>query len=190
MHRLLMNPSIGMEVDHINGDKLDNRKANLRICSHAENRRNVKKQMDCTSEYKGVFWCSRLAKWSTRITVNGKEIHLGNYQSEVVAALHYDMASRILHGVFGCGNFDDETFAALWDEYGAIIMNPKKCPGTSRYVGVAYEHYRGGWVSFFAYKGKRHWVGCFATEEEAHDAYVKARGDFFSALSVEAKGTT
>ena len=74
LHRVLMGMcnDIELSVDHINGDPLDNRKDNLRICTHAENMRNVRMHRDNSSGYKGVSFHPQTGKWRSRIMVNGK----------------------------------------------------------------------------------------------------------------------
>jgi hypothetical protein len=69
--------SNGLEVDHINMDGLDNRRANLRICTHQENNLNKKISRNNTSGYKGVSWDKWHKKWRSYISVNGKMIRLG-----------------------------------------------------------------------------------------------------------------
>lgn len=66
MHRLLMRPKQGMVVDHINMDKLDNRRANLRCCHHSNNAFNKKKRKD-ERPFKGVFWDKRVKRWMAQV---------------------------------------------------------------------------------------------------------------------------
>jgi len=73
-HRLITNAPDGMDVDHINHDKLDNTDDNLRICTHKENRRNPKKQY-------GVNFSKQLKKWRARINIDDKDISLGCFES-------------------------------------------------------------------------------------------------------------
>lgn len=93
MHREIMNAPLGMDVDHINGDRLDNRKSNLRVCTHAENRRNTKTPTTNKSGYKGVSWCIRDNKWIAFITLNGKSKNLGRYIDIMDAARAYNNAA-------------------------------------------------------------------------------------------------
>lgn len=81
LHRLIMNCPKSMEVDHINNNPLDNRKTNLRICTHKENLKNMSLSKRNTSGYKGVSWYKRYNKWKVRIVYNGKDIHLGYYDT-------------------------------------------------------------------------------------------------------------
>jgi len=76
MHRMLLGSPKGKLVDHKNGDTLDNRKCNLRLCSHAQNARNSKKRKG-SSRFKGVNWNPRDEKWQARIQLNGRTRSLG-----------------------------------------------------------------------------------------------------------------
>lgn len=86
LHRIIMDAPANMDVDHINHNQLDNRKANLRICTHAENGRNLKTKKNNTSGTPGVIWDKSRQKWAARIKVNYKELYLGrfNLKSEAV----------------------------------------------------------------------------------------------------------
>ena len=103
MHRVIMNTPDEMETDHINGDKLDNRKENLRICTHAENQMNVGKQKNNTSGYKGVLKSG--SKWNSVIMLNGKSIYLGRSEDKVYLAKLYDEAAKKYYGEFAFLNF-------------------------------------------------------------------------------------
>lgn len=92
LHRELMNAPDGYEVDHINGDTLDNRKSNLRICSHAENVRNQKSRGG-KSIYRGVTKHIN-GYWRSRITVNYRRIHLGLFKTEYEAHLACEKARK------------------------------------------------------------------------------------------------
>ncbi len=106
MHVYLMRPPKGMLVDHINGDKLDNRRENLRIATDAENSRNVVKREGHTSSYKGVAWDAARKKWKAQIkTPDGKQRTLGRFSSEEEAAKKYDEAASLYFGEFAFLNF-------------------------------------------------------------------------------------
>ena len=77
LHRLIMKPKNGLLVDHINRDKLDNRRNNLRLCTHKENIRNGKVRSTNTTGHKGVHLDKRTNNWIARICVDYKSIHLG-----------------------------------------------------------------------------------------------------------------
>ena len=101
MHRVVCNAPPEMVVDHINGDGLDNRRANLRVCTQAENVRNAKPRKGATSRFKGVSWHKTTRKWQARITSGGTLIHLGLFTTEEKAHDAYCNASEKYHGKFG-----------------------------------------------------------------------------------------
>lgn len=100
LHREIMNAQKGQYVDHINGNSLDNRKTNLRICSNAENSRNSKTKSNNTSGYKGVVWLKRERKWRSRIKVNYKLIVIGYYNDIKEAAKAYNQAAKEYFGEY------------------------------------------------------------------------------------------
>lgn len=100
LHRTIMNAPDGIEVDHINGDPLDNQRSNMRMCTHAENLRNQRPQTGGTSKHRGVSWCKRDARWQVHIKVNGKRLYLGNFTDEDDAARAYDAAAVQHFGEF------------------------------------------------------------------------------------------
>lgn len=105
LHRELLRATSAQEVDHINGDGLDNRRANLRIVTHPENGRNKRAIVGGTSRFKGVSFVARDAAFIARITVNGRTLHVKQCADEVAAALAYDDAARLHHGPFATFNF-------------------------------------------------------------------------------------
>lgn len=102
MHRVIMNTPNDMQVDHIDGNGLNNTRANLRNCTVAENTRNRKKPSTNTSGYMGVFPSAK--KWRAEIT-HGKKIHLGYFDNPVDAAHAYDQAAKEYFGEFAKTNF-------------------------------------------------------------------------------------
>lgn len=105
MHRFLMKPPEELVIDHINGDGLDNRRANLRICTHAQNIANQRPQARWGA-FKGVYRISH-CRWNVRICAAGKRLDLGMFSSEIAAATAYDDAARELHGEYARLNFPD-----------------------------------------------------------------------------------
>lgn len=101
MHRLIMEPSPDMVVDHINHNKLDNRKANLRVCKQAYNAKNVSKPVTNTSGYVGVYWDKEKSKWNAKIGYNNKSIDLGYFNDIEEAVIARDEAEMKYFGEFG-----------------------------------------------------------------------------------------
>lgn len=110
MHRVILGLGAGdgREVDHINGNGLDNRRANLRICTHAENLRNRGPQRNNRSGYKGVSLHPD-GKWTAHISINGSRNvrYLGLFSTPEDAARAYDAAARDLFGEYARLNFPD-----------------------------------------------------------------------------------
>lgn len=111
MHRLIMGNPKGYEVDHINNDKLDNRRENLRLVTRSVNEQN-KPSPNGTSKFKGVHWAGKARKWRAGIKVNYRMIHLPYFESEEDAARAYDRAARLYFGELAYQNFPNESEAA------------------------------------------------------------------------------
>lgn len=101
-------------VDHINGDGLDNRRANLRQATNAQNQFNKGLASNNTSGYKGVHFVRDKGKWGARIRFNGRQRHIGNYATPEEAARAYDEAAVELFG----------EFAWLNSAHSAAILGP------------------------------------------------------------------
>ena len=99
MPRLIMNAPKGMQVDHINGNTLDNRKSNLRICTGSQNIRNRGPK---PGKYKGVYLRKdRIKKrWRARIEIDKKRIELGHFTTAEEAAIVYNKAAEKYHKEF------------------------------------------------------------------------------------------
>lgn len=106
MHALLTGWPL---VDHINGDGLDNRRANLRSATPAQNVRNARKRSTASSSrFKGASLYRRTGRWRAYIDVGGKEQHLGYFATEIDAARAYDAAALHHFGEFARLNFPKE----------------------------------------------------------------------------------
>jgi hypothetical protein len=96
MHRFLLKPKRDEIVDHINQDKQDNRKSNLRIASYSLNNHNRTKKQGASSIYRGVY--RKRNKWSARISHNYQTYDLGEYETELGAHLAYQRKAAEIHG--------------------------------------------------------------------------------------------
>jgi len=101
MHRSIMNPSKDMQIDHINGNTLDNRRSNLRICTASQNLQNQKiRSYNCSSKYKGVCFDKATNKWRAQIMFDKKIKHIGFYKIEEDAARAYNNKAKKWYGEF------------------------------------------------------------------------------------------
>ncbi len=108
LHRFIMGAVDGEIIDHINKDTLDNRRENLRFCTHAENMRNSKKRKHSKQKYKGVEKMPS-GRFRARIVLNKKHIHIGTYDTPEEAAFAYDKEATKLHKRFASINFMPKT---------------------------------------------------------------------------------
>ena len=100
MHRMIMGEPSGLEIDHINGNKLDNRRSNLRACTRQQNKLNRGPYANNKSGMKGVSWHAQTSKWRATIRFNNKITHLGLFNSKDAAHHAYSEAASRLHGDF------------------------------------------------------------------------------------------
>jgi hypothetical protein len=106
MHRQIMKPPKGMVVDHINGNGLDNRRCNLRVCTQLQNSQNSHRRQPGKSQFRGVF--PRGDKWEATLQHNREEHYLGLFDDEVEAAKARDRKAYELAGEFAVLNFPEE----------------------------------------------------------------------------------
>lgn len=113
MHRYLMGLEYGDKraVDHKSGNKLDNQKINLRVCTRGENNLNVGRRSNNKSGFKGVHWCNTWGRWVARIKKDNKKYFIGNFESAEEAYRAYCAKAVEIHGEFanlggGCVLFE------------------------------------------------------------------------------------
>lgn len=105
MHRLILGVLPGFQVDHINGDGLDNRKCNLRICDNSQNNQAFRvKRLNTDSKFRGVHWDKGNKRWRAEICVFYRKKKLGRFRNEVDAAKAYDIAAKKYFGEFAQQN--------------------------------------------------------------------------------------
>ncbi len=112
LHQFLMNPPKGMVVDHIDGNGLNDRRSNLRVCTKQQNSFNCRPIVG-SSRFKGVHFFKPTGKWRARIRHSGHEICIGYFDDEVEAAKAYDRKAHELFGEYAYLNFPEEIRGAL-----------------------------------------------------------------------------
>ena len=101
LHRIIMGEPAGLEIDHIDGNGLNNARENLRVATAAQNKQNRKMQKNNASGLKGASWHKGDKKWQAVISFNGKSRYLGMFETKEDAHGAYCKASADLHGEFG-----------------------------------------------------------------------------------------
>ena len=183
MHRLILNTPKDMYTDHINGNGLDNRESNLRICTPAENSRNAKAGPNNTSGFKGVSYmqptkkmtASTLLKpWIASIQSQRKNTTIGLYATKEAAALAYDAVAKVKFKEFAYLNFPDgpsDEVLKIIKEGEERVKAQRASKYTSGYTGV--YRIKDRWYTQFDYNSKKRYIGAYATEEEAASAWDK-----------------
>lgn len=111
MHRLIIIAEKGNEIDHINNERLDNRRCNLRSITHSQNIINSNILSAKTSKYRGICYHKKVGKFKASIGFNNKSYHLGYFKNEIDAMLAYNKKAIELHGEFAGLNtptFEDQ----------------------------------------------------------------------------------
>lgn len=169
MHRFLLSPPQGVMVDHIDGDRLDNRRSNLRLCSNSQNQAN-RQVFRGASPFKGVVWQKRLngtGSWKAQLVVNGEIIYLGVFSTDLEAAGAYNAAAKMHFGEFAFLN--DLSLPA--SELVSHARRQVNRSNPSGFKGVTYDAGRDRWMAQLACKGTTHLKKRFKTAEDAAKAY-------------------
>jgi len=173
MHIIVMGQKF---IDHIDGDGLNNQKLNLRPATNGQNMANRKKNLGCSSPYKGVTWSRRLAKWVAQIQADGERRHLGVFADEIDAAKAYDVAACHFFGEYARPNFPGG------GESGSVTTSAEQWArpaSSSQFRGVALFKDRGRWGAWITRDGKRFYLGSFPDEAEAARAYDAAARELY-----------
>ncbi|MCE9567426.1 MAG: HNH endonuclease [Planctomycetes bacterium] len=176
MHRQIMNTPDGMFTDHIDGDKLNNRRSNLRICTPEQNGFNLGPRRGTRSQYKGVTWHKRSGKWQARVKFENQILHLGLFENEIDAAAAYNECALRCFGDFARLNPVPEgwviTTRNVPKRFNNIRIGKQGRGFSSQYKGVARVGNR--WVARIKTEGTIRHLGTFDSEDRAALAYNAA----------------
>lgn len=172
LHRLVMNAQPGQIVDHIDGDKLNNSRSNLRFVTHRQNKQNTPAHKDSLTGVKGVCPLPN-GRYHAQICINGKQISIGRFVTIRAAAEAYNIAAAEAFGEYAVLN--DLSLLPVEIEPPRPAPRPKR-PPTSSYRGVCWKPQHRKWHAQISHNGKKIGLRYHDTEVEAaraYDAYVK-----------------
>ena len=107
LHRLIMGAPMLRVVDHIDGDGLNNRRSNLRICTRSQNMGNSRAHRDRSGEFKGVYYERDSGRYVAQICCRHRRTKIGRFATPLDAARAYDTAARAAFGEFAKTNFGE-----------------------------------------------------------------------------------
>ncbi len=172
MHQMLVECQSGMYIDHIDGDRLNNTRENLRIVTPKQNQRNTRPKMG--KRYKGIILTPN-GCWQAKIAFNQNPIHLGTFKTEEAAARAYDRKAHELDPEFSRLNFSD----GIWTEEKLEEFRIKAAWPASGLRGIQANG--SGWSARVKRSGKNLYIGTFTSKEEA----MTERNKFLAKLAEE-----
>jgi hypothetical protein len=161
LHRFILGlvTNDGKVVDHKDGNRCNNKRDNLRLCTRSQNNINARKKSNNTSGFKGVTKYRN--KWNAKIEYGGKYEHLGIYHDKIEAAKAYDKKASELFKEFANLNFDEDSENHFSKDL-TSSFNFYKVSFSSKYYGVSFFKQSEKWLA----RTSRH-LGYFKTEKEA-----------------------
>ncbi len=183
MHRVIIERKLGRqllpgeEVDHINGDTLDNRRSSLRLADDRQQSVNSKKKcvrkgIQSSSEYKGVAWSCEKQKWKVQKWFNGQCVHSEYFDDEIEAAFAYDSASIEYDGEFARLNFPWGIVPATTVQLPQQVKPEEKLlrkmkQKTSRFYDVSWSRRDKKWIAGIRVNYHLIYLGNFDDQVEA-----------------------
>lgn len=177
LHKFILGIGLNQMGDHISGNKLDNRRENLRIVTKQQNNHNSLGSSNSRSKYKGVVFGKNdkgKNRWRSSITLNYKKFFLGSFYTEIDAALAYDIAAIYYFGDYAKTNFPKD-FPKENIKVNGVNYNYLKARKKSKYYGISLENRvrKNKWRVKFNFNKKTIHGGQYETELEAAKRYDK-----------------
>lgn len=176
-HRWILDPPKDRVVDHVNRNPLDNRLINLRIATIGENNQNVGIRKDNTSGIRGVTFKKTTSKWEARISLNGKRISLGCFES-IEEAKQAVIKSRSLYIPFSKESTTEKTDE---DDLSSVLISSKETASKNKVKGkqrgIYWNDVRKMWMVKYYYKGETRYLGYFGKYDDAVNAITNDRKD-------------
>lgn len=171
MHRLIMGINdANVKIDHIDGDKLNNQRINLRVASSAQNRHNSRKILNTKNNYKGVSYVKKLNLYQSRCRMNGNDFYLGLYKTEISAAYAYNKKSieLCIYTRINYLPFETSYLEKILKE--ELVTNKSDIQSIYKYIYFKKKEGRmncGKWFIQFKHNGTRYYKGYFINEDDA-----------------------
>jgi len=165
MHRQILNAPDGVEVDHIDGNPLNNSRANLRLATNLQNARNRGVRNDSSTGSKSVYYTPRVKRgkpWAASIRIHGKLIHLGVFHTKEEAELAYETKAKEIHGEFFRAKAADKFD---WSHIPIAPRTPRANQTKSGFRGVYPHHHK--WIGMVRHERENIYLGLFPTPELA-----------------------
>lgn len=176
MHRLIIQPKTNEIVDHIDRDKLNNTRSNLRIVTHRQNAHNSSKRKNTKNNYKGVNYVEKIGLYQSRCRINGKDYFLGHFKTEIAAAHAYNLKASELSYYCCLNDLTEYNLDYLYDILKSHRVKVKKHKGSKyKYIGFKKKSGRMACDKFlirFTHEGKRYYKGYFNNEQDAVDYLI------------------
>ena len=180
MHRIIMSVPNDLEIDHRDGNGLNNQKDNLRYSTRLGNVANIGLRRNNTSGFKGVSFNRKSGKWTAQVGIDGKNIYLGRFSSMEEAAETYDSIVKDLYGDFAWLN-SEHTSPKIEESWIAVSIQkpPFRARNKPGFKGVYYRKSRKKWRAELRVNKKQIHLGLFNTAEEAALAYDNKAKELF-----------
>lgn len=160
LHHIVLPPTGDKIIDHINRNKLDNRRENLRLATYSQNGMNRGVNVNSSTGFKGAI--KESGKYVSKITVDGRSIYIGTFNTPEDAAKAYNVMAEVHFGEYAHLNDIDHS---------DFNIEKSRVRNYGKYRGVCYHKRDKKWQASRSHKGIKYYIGQFDSEVEAARAY-------------------